>query len=127
MVRSGAARVAGQLRRNGLVEAPSAPGWELGSVDADLGVTPDSWSGIPYVPPGEGAGTRAEYVMSRMLAVGESEPALVDYIDAGSDPGTSLEHTHPHRILQPGDRVLLCWLDYGTLTQRPYIFDVAGF
>jgi hypothetical protein len=120
----GASSVGAAIRDfvDGLSGGP--PGYERAVVNADLSITPDSWNGNPFVQPGDGNDGVLEYMVSARLIEGESEPGLVGVTD--SPGGASLEHTHPNRTLQPGDRVLMVWLEHGTPKQRPYVVDVAG-
>jgi hypothetical protein len=113
----GAAMVASIFRDHVTSRLSGPAGCELGTMNADGTLTPDSWSGDSFAPPGAGGGVRLEYAISKALTTGAGEPGLV---------GGPNVHTHPRYTPQPGDQVLLVWLDHGTAAQRPYVLDVAG-
>jgi hypothetical protein len=95
------------------------PGYERGVVNSDGSLQPDSWTGPPFAPPGEGGGQVLEFLLGTPLDEGYTETALIGItID-----GTSVEHSHHHNGLLPGDRVMLIWLNHGSPTAQPVVIQ----
>ena len=101
------------------VNSGKLPGTERGVINSDGTLTPDSWRGPAFAPPGQGNGTTIEFLLGTPLDEGYTEPALVDVTTDVSH--TPLVHQHHHAGLTPGDRVMLVWLNHGTTAAQPVI------
>jgi hypothetical protein len=85
----------------------SPPLVERGTIGSDMRLMPDNWTADPFWPQNQAPDGVTGFDTVWHLQPGQSgEPGLVGVTDSG---GGSLEHTHPMRALQPGDRVLLVW------------------
>lgn len=101
---SGAAYAASVLSK--LVPGNDPPQFERGTVDAAGRLAPDSWQADPFYPLGSQPDGMHGFDMAWHLKPGQNgEDALVGV----TINGTSVQHAHPTRSLQPGDRVLLVW------------------
>ena len=118
----GAASVATAVR-DFMAQANSGqvPGYERGVINSDLSLTPDSWTGQPFAPPGEGGGQLLEYMLGTPLDEGYSEASLVGMTIVGTNGTFNVQHYHHHVGVQPGDRVVIVWINHGSTAAVPCI------
>jgi Collagen triple helix repeat (20 copies) len=105
-----------------LARSGEVPGYERGTIQSDGSLQPDSWTGPPFAPPGEGGGAVLEYMIGTPLDEGYTEPSLIDVlVNAPGNAQVNLTHSHHHAGVLPGDRVMLIWLNHGTPVAQPVI------